>query len=80
MAHELAPHGITVNTVAPGWIPVERHGDVPQCDKDRYFATIPMKRWGTPSDVAHAVAYFASDEASFVTGQTLVVNGGRTVW
>lgn len=80
MANELAPHGITVNTVAPGWIPVERHDDVPESDKTRYLATIPMARWGKPCDIAHAVTFFASDEASFLTGQTLVVNGGRTLW
>jgi len=80
MANELAPHGITVNTVAPGWIPVERHDDVPDGDKANYLATVPMARWGKPSDIAHAVTFFASDEASFLTGQTLVVNGGRTLW
>ncbi|WP_193212080.1 SDR family NAD(P)-dependent oxidoreductase [Luteolibacter marinus] len=79
MANELAPYGITVNTVAPGWIPVERHDDVCDRAKSRYLATIPLGRWGKPADVAHAVAYFCSEEASFVTGQTLVVNGGRTL-
>jgi 3-oxoacyl-[acyl-carrier protein] reductase len=80
MCHELAPHGITVNMIAPGWIPVERHaGDLP-ADKDAYQATIPMGRWGKPEEVGWAAAYFASDEAGFVTGQTLAVNGGRTCW
>ncbi|MCW1884982.1 3-oxoacyl-ACP reductase FabG [Luteolibacter flavescens] len=80
MANELAPHGITVNTVAPGWIPVERHDEVPEEEKAGYLATIPMQRWGTPADIGHAVTYFASEEASFLTGQTLLVNGGRTPW
>ncbi len=80
MASELAPHGITVNTVAPGWIPVERHEQDPQELKDEYFALIPAARWGTPADIAGAVQYFASEEASFVTGQTLCVNGGLTPW
>ncbi|MFM8704279.1 MAG: SDR family NAD(P)-dependent oxidoreductase [Planctomycetia bacterium] len=79
MAHELAPHGITVNMVAPGWIPVERHKDDPQADKDAYLATIPMGRWGRPEEVGWAAAYLASDEAAFVTGQTIAVNGGKTV-
>ena len=80
MASELAPSGITVNTVAPGWIPTERHANDPQEALDAYFETIPMGRWGTPKDVGDAVAFFASDEASFLTGQTLCVNGGRTPW
>jgi 3-oxoacyl-[acyl-carrier protein] reductase len=80
MSRELAPFGITVNTVAPGWIPVERHEQVPKAEKDGYFALIPMQRWGVPQDVADAVLYFASEEASFVTGQTLCVNGGMTPW
>ncbi len=80
MSRELAPFGITVNTVAPGWVPVERHEQVPAAEKDAYLATIPMQRWGVPADVANAVLYFASEEASFVTGQTLCVNGGMTPW
>ena len=80
MANELAPHGITVNTVAPGWIPVERHDEVAEEHKASYLATVPLGRWGKPADIAHAVNYFASCEASFLTGQTLVVNGGRTIW
>lgn len=80
MSQELASDGITVNTVAPGWIPVERHENDPQEAKDEYQRLIPMGRWGTPQDVAHAVLYYASEEAGFVTGQTLCVNGGMTPW
>ncbi len=80
LSRELAPTGITVNTVNPGWIPTERHEDDPQEMKDAYFRTIPMGRWGTPEDVGQAVAYFASEEASFITGQTLCVNGGNSPW
>ncbi|RIK74835.1 MAG: 3-oxoacyl-ACP reductase [Planctomycetota bacterium] len=79
-ARELAPYGITVNMVAPGWIPVERHADEPQEKRDAYLAEVPASRWGTPSDVAAATVYLASDEAGFVTGQTLAVNGGHTVY
>lgn len=79
MAHELAGQGITVNTVAPGWIPVERHKNVDSESMSAYLKTIPLGRWGKPEDVAHSVAFFASDEASFLTGQTLMVNGGRTL-
>jgi len=80
MANELAPAGITVNMIAPGWVPVERHENDPQEDKDAYLASVPMGRWGTPEDVGWAVSYLASDEAAFVTGQTIAVNGGKTVW
>jgi 3-oxoacyl-[acyl-carrier protein] reductase len=79
MANELAGDGITVNCVAPGWIPVERHDCVPQEAKDAYVKTIPIGHWGTPQDVAWAVAWFASHEAGFLTGQTLIVNGGRSL-
>jgi 3-oxoacyl-[acyl-carrier protein] reductase len=80
MCHELAPFGITVNMIAPGWIPVERHVNDPQADKDAYLASVPMGRWGRPEDVGWAAAYLASDEAAFVTGQTIAVNGGKTCW
>lgn len=80
MARELAPFGITVNMIAPGWIPVERHENDPQEMKDEYFELIPAARWGVPKDVGDAALYFASEEASFVTGQTLCVNGGMTPW
>jgi 3-oxoacyl-[acyl-carrier protein] reductase len=80
MSRELAPFGITVNMVAPGWIPVERHENDPQSEKDAYRALIPAGRWGVPKDVADAVLYLASDEAGFVTGQTICVNGGMTPW
>ena len=80
MSKELAPFGITVNTVNPGWIPTERHNDDPQEDKDAYLEQIPAGRWGVPEDVGEAVAYFASEEASFITGQTICVNGGNSPW
>ena len=80
MSRELAPFGITVNMVAPGWVPVERHAKDSQAEKDAYKALIPMQRWGLPQDVADAVLYFASEEAGFITGQTICVNGGMTPW
>lgn len=80
LARELAPHGITVNMVAPGWIPVERHANYPKEQLAGYLTGVPAARWGVPEDAAHAVVYLASNEAAFVTGQTIHVNGGRTVW
>jgi 3-oxoacyl-[acyl-carrier protein] reductase len=76
-ARELAPLGVTVNTVAPGFIPVERHADVAAQTRGEYLAQVPAARFGTPEELAHAVSFFASEEAAFVTGQRLVVDGGR---
>jgi 3-oxoacyl-[acyl-carrier protein] reductase len=78
MARELAPFGITVNMAAPGWIPVERHEKEAADVKEAYRRLIPVGRWGIPQDVASAVLYLASEEASFITGQTIYVNGGMT--
>jgi len=75
-AAELGRHGITVNCVAPGAIEIERT----RLEAGDYAGTwarlTPLGRIGTPADVAHAVAFFASDEAAFITGQTLWVDGG----
>jgi 3-oxoacyl-[acyl-carrier protein] reductase len=76
-ARELAPHGITVNAVAPGFIPVERHAEVPDEAIRAYLASVPAGRMGAPDDIAHAVSFFASEAAAFVTGQRIVVDGGR---
>jgi 3-oxoacyl-[acyl-carrier protein] reductase len=76
-ARELAPDGITVNTVAPGFVPVERHADVPEDVRAAYLASVPAGRMGTPEDIADAVSFFASPGAGFVTGQRLVVDGAR---
>jgi 3-oxoacyl-[acyl-carrier protein] reductase len=79
LASEVAPFGITVNMISPGWIPVERHEKDPQSEKDAYRALIPANRWGVPQDVSTATVFLASEAASFITGQTLHVNGGLTV-
>jgi 3-oxoacyl-[acyl-carrier protein] reductase len=76
-ARELAPSGITVNTVAPGFVPVERHADVPAEVRAAYLASVPAGRMGTPEDIAHAVSFLASEDAGFITGQRIVVDGGR---
>lgn len=82
-ALELGPHGITVNVVAPG--PIEAtemfHDVMPKGDPriTALAANIPVKRLGTPADVANAVSFFASETASFVTGQVLYVCGGASV-
>ncbi len=78
-ARELAPLGITVNSVAPGFIPVERHAELPRQVLDDYLATVPAGHMGTPDDIAHAVSFLASDGAAFITGQRIVVDGGRSL-
>jgi 3-oxoacyl-[acyl-carrier protein] reductase len=78
-ARELAPDGITVNSVAPGFIPVERHADLPPTVLAAYRASVPMGRMGTPEDIAHAVSFFAGPAAGFITGQRIVVDGGRAL-
>jgi 3-oxoacyl-[acyl-carrier protein] reductase len=76
-AGELAPLGITVNCVSPGFVPVERHAGVPDAIRRAYLDSVPAGRMGTREDIAHAVAFFVSESAGFVTGQRLVVDGGR---
>lgn len=75
-AKELGPEQVTVNGVNPGWIPVERHVGA---DTSGYQVQVPLGRMGVPEDVAGAVAYLLSDEAAFVTGQVLTVNGGQVL-
>lgn len=79
LATELAPFGITVNMISPGWIPVERHEKDPQELKDGYHAGLPSKRWGVPKEVADTAVFLASDEASYVSGQNIAVNGAHTI-
>jgi 3-oxoacyl-[acyl-carrier protein] reductase len=78
LSTEVSPNGITVNAVAPGFIPVERHSHLPKEVFDGYLATVPAKRFGTPEDIGWAAVFLASREAGFITGETIHVNGGRT--
>jgi 3-oxoacyl-[acyl-carrier protein] reductase len=76
-AIELAAHGITVNAVLPGNIATEGLADMGADYERSMAASVPMRRLGTVDDVANAVLYFASDEAAYVTGQSLVIDGGQ---
>jgi 3-oxoacyl-[acyl-carrier protein] reductase len=78
-ARELGAYGVTVNVVAPGWIPVERHGVVTAQDSAGYVRDVPLGRLGRPEDIADVVAFVASDASRFMTGERLTVNGGHTI-
>jgi 3-oxoacyl-[acyl-carrier protein] reductase len=77
VAMELAPYGITVNGVEPGLVltPGAEAGTTAE-ERDAMARFVPLKRWGTPMDIAHAMLYLASEGASYVTGQTIIVDGG----
>ncbi|MDE6873875.1 MAG: 3-oxoacyl-[acyl-carrier-protein] reductase [Lachnospiraceae bacterium] len=76
LARELGSRGITVNAVAPGFIETDMTEKLPDQVKEGMLAQIPLKRAGSVQDIAEAVAFLASDHASYITGQTLQVNGG----
>jgi 3-oxoacyl-[acyl-carrier protein] reductase len=76
LAQEVGSRNITVNAVAPGFIETDMTAKLPQEVKDRMLAAIPLKRGGKPEDIASAVAFLASEEAAYITGHILSVNGG----
>ena len=78
-ARELGAAGITVNLVAPGWIPTERAFEATEEDKLAYARGVALGRMGVPEEVGRVVAFLASDDAGFVTGQKIAVNGGNTL-
>jgi 3-oxoacyl-[acyl-carrier protein] reductase len=80
LAQEVAPRGITVNVVAPGFIVTPMTDSLSEQNKARAVQAIPLGRPGQPADVAAAVAYLASDEAGWITGATLHVNGGMAMF
>ncbi|GAB5463566.1 3-oxoacyl-[acyl-carrier-protein] reductase [Hoeflea alexandrii] len=76
LAQEIAPRNVTVNCVAPGFIESAMTEKLNDKQKDAIMGAIPMRRMGTGTEIASAVTWLASDEASYVTGQTIHVNGG----
>ena len=76
LAKEMGARGITVNAVAPGYISTDMTAALPDAAKQAMLSTIPVNRPGTPEDVAAAVAFLASEEAGYITGQVLSVDGG----
>lgn len=79
VASEYAGRGIRVNAVAPGPIATAALASLPQEAQDEYASEVPMKRLGQPADIANAVVFLLSDQASFITGQTLAVDGGSLI-
>ncbi len=79
MAKEFATRGITVNAVAPGFIETEMTNHLPEQAKTAFLANIPLNRPGTTADVAGTVLFFASDDAAYITGQVLCVDGGMVM-
>jgi 3-oxoacyl-[acyl-carrier protein] reductase len=76
LAQEIASRGITVNVVAPGFIDTDMTQSLPSLVREEMLKRIPMKRFGKTQDIAELVAFLASDCASYITGETIHVNGG----
>ncbi|MFT6422601.1 MAG: 3-oxoacyl-[acyl-carrier protein] reductase [Thalassolituus sp.] len=79
LAQEIASRNITVNCVAPGFIQTDMTDVLPETQKEAILATIPGKRFGHVEDIAGAVAFLASEDARYITGQTIHVNGGMNM-
>ena len=77
LAQEVAGKGITVNTVSPGYVATEMVMAVPEAIREKIIAQIPVGRLGLPDEIAAAISYLVSDEAGFVTGSDLSINGGQ---
>jgi NAD(P)-dependent dehydrogenase (short-subunit alcohol dehydrogenase family) len=80
LATTWARHGITVNAIAPGWFPTDLNRVLLDARPDAYRARIPLGRFGGPDDLKGAVVFLASAASDFVTGQTIVVDGGESAW
>ncbi len=79
LAREMAPYGVTVNAVAPGVITTDMTLGITKGDFSNYLRNIPLGTIGSPEDIAYAVAFLASDEARYITGEILDVNGGQVM-
>jgi NAD(P)-dependent dehydrogenase (short-subunit alcohol dehydrogenase family) len=77
LATKWARHGINVNAIAPGWFPSDMNKVLLEAQPDVYLEHIPLKRFGGPDDLKGAVVYLASRASDYVTGHTLIVDGGQ---
>jgi NAD(P)-dependent dehydrogenase (short-subunit alcohol dehydrogenase family) len=80
LATSWATHNITVNAIAPGWFPTRMSGSLIERFEERMLEDIPLKRFGSPKDLRGVVVFLASPAAAYITGQTIVVDGGATAW
>ena len=80
LALELAPYNITVNTIAPGWFETDMTSGVVGEQRKRALERVPLGRMGQPAEIGYVTAFLASDKASFITGQTIHVNGGEAMY
>ena len=80
LATSWARYGINVNAIAPGWFPTKMSGGLIEKFEDKMLEDIPMHRFGSPEDLKGVVVFLASPAAAYMTGQTVVVDGGATVW
>jgi 3-oxoacyl-[acyl-carrier protein] reductase len=80
LAREVAPRNVTVNAVAAGYVETEIWDSVPEEARESFIKMIPLGRKGNPEEIAYAVAFLASDEAAYITGQTLAVDGGMAMF
>ena len=79
IAKEVGSRGITVNCIAPGWIDTEMTEELPENSKRDLLDRIPIGKIGKPENIAYTAVFLASDEASYITGQTITVDGGRVI-
>ncbi len=80
LATSWAPHGIRVNAIAPGWFPTRMSRGLIERHEQEMLEDIPMRRFGEPQDIKGAILFLASPASSYMTGQTVVVDGGLTAW